>query len=133
MKPEEKQQKMMELQIMNQQGEQLKGQLDQMEEQMNNLQRLEESLSSLEKEKIGNSMFTPISSGVFMRTSLEDNKKVLISVGAGVVVEKSLVDAKEMMKEQEKKMELVLLQIRNEMNRFIESAANIEKELSETQ
>jgi prefoldin alpha subunit len=131
MKDQEKQQKMMELQILNQQSEQLKRQLTEMEEQMLNLRTLGDSLNNLNKEKIGNKMFTPLSSGVYVKTSLEDNREVLVAVGAGVVVKKKIEDATEMLKEQEKKMELILIQIREESEKFTTSAANIERELSE--
>ena len=38
-----------------------------------------------------------------------------------------------MLKEQEKKMELIIMQIQNEFEKFISSAANLEKELSAAQ
>ena len=128
-----KQQKMMELQILNQQSEQLRQQLANLEEQMSNLKNLEESLGALGKEEVGKEMFSPLSSGIFMKTNLRDNKEVLVAVGAGVVVQKSVKEAGDMLKDQEKKMELVLIQVRDEFEKFANSAATIEKELSEGQ
>ncbi|MAF51125.1 MAG: prefoldin subunit alpha [Nanoarchaeota archaeon] len=133
MNDEEKQQKMMELQIMNQQSEQLRQQLAGLEEQMANLRNLEESLSNLEKEKVGKNMYTPLSSGVFVKARLEDNKEVLVAVGAGVVVKKNVKEARSMLKDQEKKMELVLMQVKGEFEKYATSAANIEHELSQSQ
>ena len=120
MKDEEKQQKMMELQILNQQSEQLRQQLVNLEEQMENLKNLERSLEVLEKEEIGREIYSPLSSGVFMKTSLKDNKEVLNAVGAGVIVKKSVKDARDMLKDQEKKMELVLMQVKDEFEKFEE-------------
>tara|TARA_Y100000034_G_C6867275_1_gene395426 strand:+ start:1206 stop:1607 length:402 start_codon:yes stop_codon:yes gene_type:complete len=130
MKEEDKQQKMMELQILNQQSEQIRMQLANMEEQMENLARLRESLDQIKDTKTDNKMFTPLSSGVYVKTSLNDNKEVLVAVGAGVFVRKQVKDAKDMLKEQEKKMELLLSQTKKEFESFATSAMNIEKELS---
>jgi len=133
MKDDEKQQKMIELHILNQQGEQLKQHLEHLTEQMANLRQLGENLEAIENEKEGKKMYSPLSSGVFVQTELKDNKEVLVGIGAGVVVKKSIKDTKDMLKEQEKKMELIIMQIQNEFEKFISSAANLEKELSEAQ
>jgi prefoldin alpha subunit len=133
MNDQEKQQKMMQLQIMNQQGEQLKQQLMQFEEQMANLNMLQESLKVLEKTEVGNEMYTPLSSGVFVNAELKENKHVLISVGAGIVIKKKIEDAQRMLEDQGKKMELVVKQVRDEFEKFVNSARTIETELSESQ
>lgn len=133
MNDQEKQQKMMQLQIMNQQGEQLKQQLMQFEEQMANLNMLQESLKVLEKTEVGNEMYTPLSSGVFVNAELKENKHVLISVGAGIIIKKKIEDAQRMLEDQEKKMELVVKQVRDEFEKFVNSAKTIETELSEGQ
>ncbi len=133
MKDNEKQQKMMELHILNQQGEQLRQHLEHLTEQISNLRQLEENLEAIENEKKGRKMFSPLSSGVFVETELKDNKEVLIAVGAGVVVKKNIKEARDMLKEQEKKMELIIMQIQNEFEKFASSAVNIEEELSAAQ
>lgn len=133
MKDEEKQQKMIELQILNQHGEQLRQHLAHLEEQMSNLNKLKENLDAVENEKIGREMYSPLSSGVFVKTGLRDNKEVLVGVGAGVVVRKSIKDTKEMLRDQEVKMGLIINQIKREFERFINSAVEIEKGLSAAQ
>ena len=133
MKDNEKQQKMVELHILNQQGEQLRQHLEHLTEQISNLRQLEENLEAIENEKEGRKMFSPLSSGVFVQTELKNNKEVLIAVGAGVVVKKNIKEARDMLKEQERKMELIIIQIQNEFEKFASAAANIEKELSTSQ
>lgn len=133
MNEEEKQQKLIELQILNQQGEQLRQHLIYLEEQMDNLKKLKGNLDSIEKEKNGKEMYMPLSSGVFIKTELKDNDEVLVGVGAGVIVKKKIKDAKEMLIDQENKMGLVIAQLRNEFEKFVNSAVNIEKELSAAQ
>ncbi|MBU2639568.1 MAG: prefoldin subunit alpha [Nanoarchaeota archaeon] len=133
MKEEEKQQKMIQLQILAQQAEQIRMQLGNMEEQMDNLRRLSESLEHVEKEKLDNEMFSPLSSGVYIKTNLKDNKEVLVAVGANVFVKKSISETKDLLKEQEKKMELLLNQTKKEFENFANSAMQLEKELSQSQ
>tara|TARA_Y100000034_G_scaffold135343_1_gene206891 strand:+ start:439 stop:840 length:402 start_codon:yes stop_codon:yes gene_type:complete len=130
MKQEEKQQKMVELQIMNQQADQIRQQLMGLEEQMESLSKLDASLEAVDNEEVGKKMFSPLSSGVYIKTSLRDNKEVLVAVGAGVVVKKSVKDARDMIQEQGKKMELIISQMKGDFEKFTTNAMNIEKELS---
>jgi len=130
---ENQQQKMIELQILNQQAEQLRQYLTQLEEQLENVKNLQESLDAIENEKIGKEMYSPLSSGIFVKTELKENKEVLVAVGAGVIVKKNVKDAKKLLKEQENKMELIFNNYKEQFERFAVSAANIEKELSEEQ
>ena len=133
MNEEQKQQKLIELQIFNQQGEQLRQHLIYLEEQMENLKKLKENLDAIEKEKNGKEMYMPLSSGVFVKTELKDNDEILVGVGAGVIVKKRIKDAKEMLIDQENKMGLVITQLRNEFEKFVNSAIDIEKDLSAAQ
>jgi len=133
MKEEEKQQKMIQLQILAQQAEQIRMQLGNMEEQMDSLRRLSESLEHVEKEKLDNEMFSPLSSGVYVKTILKDTNEVLVAVGANVFVKKSIKETKDLLKEQEKKMELLLDHTKREFENFANSAMGIEKELNQSQ
>ena len=133
MNDEQRQQRLIELQIFNQQGEQLRQHLIYLEEQMDNLKKLKENLDAISKENNGKEMYMPLSSGVFVKTELKDNDEVLVGIGAGVVVKKKIKDAQEMLVDQENKMRLVIMQLRNEFEKFVNSAVDIEKELSAEQ
>jgi prefoldin alpha subunit len=53
------------------------------------------TLEGLEKEKEDVPLFVPIGGGSYIRAKLESAEKVIVGMGAGVSVEKSLSEAKE--------------------------------------
>ncbi|MGD8505419.1 MAG: prefoldin subunit alpha [Candidatus Bathyarchaeota archaeon] len=53
------------------------------------------TLEGLEKEKKDLPLFVPIGGGSYIRAKLESAEKVIVGMGAGVSVEKSLSEAKE--------------------------------------
>jgi prefoldin alpha subunit len=53
------------------------------------------TLEGLEKEKKDVPLFVPIGGGSYIRAKLESAEKVIVGMGAGVSVEKSLSEAKE--------------------------------------
>lgn len=53
------------------------------------------TLEGLEKEKEDVPLFVPIGGGSYIRAKLESAEKIIVGMGAGVSVEKSLSEAKE--------------------------------------
>lgn len=53
------------------------------------------TLEGLEKEKEDVPLFVPIGGGSYIRAKLESAEKVIVGMGAGVSVEKSIIEAKE--------------------------------------
>lgn len=56
------------------------------------------TLEGLEKEKEDSELLVPVGGSSFVRTKLADPNKVIVGVGAGVSIEKTLPDAKEITK-----------------------------------
>lgn len=59
------------------------------------LNQAKATLEGLEKEKEDTPLFVPIGGGSFIRAKLESADKVIVGMGAGVSVEKTLSEAKE--------------------------------------
>ncbi len=53
------------------------------------------TLGGLEKEDDDASLFVPIGGGSYIRAKLESTEKIIVGMGAGISVEKSLSEAKE--------------------------------------
>jgi len=53
------------------------------------------TLEGVEKEKEGASFFVPIGGGSYVRAKLESADKVIVGVGAGVAIERTIGEAKE--------------------------------------
>ena len=93
-----------QLDILNQQSETIKVSL-------NELNSAEETLKSIEGKK-GTETFVPIGAGSFVITELKDTDEVIVGLGAGAAVKKSVNEAKEDISSQKKELE----ELMNKMN-----------------
>lgn len=115
MEKEELQKKFLTLQILNEQAKQLQQQLILLEQQFAELSVLQESLNEIEKTKENSEILTPLGGGVFLRTKLQDNKKVLVNVGANVNLEKSVEETNILISMQIEEIKKILIQINGEL------------------
>jgi len=83
-----------------------------------------ETMDSLKENRIGTEILVPIGSNSFVRTELKDNKKVIVGIGAGISVEKTIDEAKEILKLRSKELE-------NTMNKLQSAVAEIKNKLLE--
>ncbi|HDH40872.1 MAG TPA: prefoldin subunit alpha [Candidatus Altiarchaeales archaeon] len=83
-----------------------------------------ETMDSLKENRIGTEILVPIGSNSFVRTELKDNKKVIVGIGAGISVEKTIDEAKEILKLRNKELE-------NTMNKLQSAVAEIKNKLLE--
>ena len=56
------------------------------------------TLEGLEKNKTGSELLVPVGGSSYIRASLQDPDKVIVGIGAGVSVEKTTQEAKEIIK-----------------------------------
>ncbi|MBN1386187.1 prefoldin subunit alpha [Candidatus Woesearchaeota archaeon] len=119
------QSKYMELQMINQQMQQLEHQFGKIEEQRIEIEQVLESLELLKGADVGSEILVPVSSGIFSKASLVDNRNLLINVGAGVVVEKDVDGAKELVENQRTE----ILKFQQEVGRQMELLASKSQEL----
>ena len=98
-----------------------------------------ETLEGVEKEKEGASFFVPIGGGSFIKAALLSADKVIVGIGAGVSVEKTVVEAKDglgkRIKDFEKTRESiqqqlsqVIQRLEEDRSRFQELAAKLSEE-----
>lgn len=85
-----------ELQVLHSQAQLIAEQLDRIDSSLMEIEYLKNSLDEFNQIKKGTEIFTPMSNGIFIKSKLEDSSSLLINVGNGVVVEKSVVDAKKL-------------------------------------
>lgn len=83
------------------------------------------AVEAMEKAEEGQEMFVPIGSGSFVHAKLASREKVVLNIGAGVSIEKTVADAREALKvrkaevsEASKKLSDVLSKIDQEMQKI---------------
>ena len=63
------------------------------------------NLEGLEKEKIETSLLVPIGGGSYIKAKIESTEKIVVGIGAGVAVEKTFNEAKEILSKRIEELE----------------------------
>jgi len=63
------------------------------------------NLEGLEKEKIETSLLVPIGGGSYVKAKIESTEKIVVGIGAGVAVEKTFNEAKEILSKRIEELE----------------------------
>jgi len=94
------QQKYMQLQMLDQHLKQIRQQLEAVQSQMADVQTVLFALDDVSKAKIGSEILVPLSSGIFVKAELKENRSLNVNVGSNTVVEKSVQDTKALLDRQ---------------------------------
>jgi prefoldin alpha subunit len=124
--------KYMEMQFLDQQMKQIEDHLKTVEDQEADVLVTKDALENFSKLKEGDETLMPLSNGIFARASLKDNKRLLVNVGNGVVVEKTIPDTIALMDEQLKELTRYKLKLTEKMDGFTDKVRDIEKFLQES-
>lgn len=86
-----------ELRLLEQTAEAVKSRINMVNAVITDLTYANRTLEGLEKEK-NPELFVPIGGSSYIKTNLEDHDKVIVGMGAGVSVEKTWQEAKDIVK-----------------------------------
>ncbi len=106
------QQEMQELQKGMQQIQQ---QLQFLQQQKIELEHLTDSLAELQKNQKGQEVLVPFGAGIFIKAKIEDTSKVILNVGAQVVVEKNIGDTLMLVTRQSKELHTIEQSMQEEL------------------
>ncbi len=92
------------------------------------LEENRQALGALEglKGAQGSALF-PVGGGVYVKGKTEDAQHVLMEVGAGVVLEKTVEEAKALLGERKKKLEEASVKLQETLQRTVQKLAEIEE------
>ena len=130
MNEEQLREKYFELQMTAEQVKQMQQQLAQIEAK---LMEMDSHVLSLAEMK-GNpkaEILAPIVDGIFVKTRLLEEDKVIINVGAGVCVEKKIDDAIALMKEKQSEVRLAAAELQSETQSGKQALEKLEKEFGQ--
>ncbi len=88
-----------ELQLLNSQAQMIAQQLDHIESSLLEIEYVKNALDEMKKTKEGSELLAPLSSGIFVKATAQPVDTLLVNVGNGVVVEKSIADTKALLDE----------------------------------
>ncbi|GEM_PF-1981410 len=112
MNKEEIQKRYLELQDFSLQLKQLQEQLASLEAQIFEMQRTKESIEDLESMRAKKEILIPISNGIYTKAELNSSDKLLVNIGADLMVNKSFEDTKKLINEQIQELGRII----NELN-----------------
>jgi len=87
-----------ELRFLEQTAEAVQSRINMVDAALTDLTYANMSLEGIEKEKENSALLVPIGGNSYIRAKLENPDKIVVGIGAGVSVEKTLPETKEIMK-----------------------------------
>lgn len=123
------QRKYVQLQLLKQELNTYVEQKNALDEKLNELAATVEALKRLESINKGDEIWSPFGSGAFVRSDIKDTERVLVAVGAGVVLREKRERAVEIIETRRKELEEADRQLMQEATKLAQQAAGIEKEL----
>jgi prefoldin alpha subunit len=127
---EEKLQKQyMQFQMLQQQIEHISQQAELLSEQNAELDISKEAISSLTKMETDNEVLASIADGIFIKTKLSDNQKLIVNVGSEVTVEKSVPEVIALLEKQQTKIRKNQVAADSMLHEFSEQAMKIYQDL----
>jgi prefoldin alpha subunit len=128
---QEMKQAYMEYQMVQQHVTQLQKQIETVQEQLQDIANVIANLDEMKKVKEGSEMLVPVANGVFMKTTLVDNKDLLVNVGGNTTVKKSFSEVGEMLVKQQKEMEEIYAQLVVQFQQLHSQSEKLEQGIQE--
>jgi prefoldin alpha subunit len=110
----------MELRYFEQTAEALQQRLSMMNAAMTDLSYANLTLESIGQEKESAEMMVPIGGSSYINVKLANPDKVLVGMGAGVSVEKTLPEAKDILKQRVDELEKTRVQAQQQFSQLVE-------------
>lgn len=125
---EEVKRKYLELQMTAEQMKQMQSQLQVIEGKLNELQASMESIDEL-KGKKDSELLTPIADGIFLKTVLKDTDEVIMNVGAGICINKTLDESKQLLMERHTEIKQYAQELLQQLENTAASIKKMEEDL----
>ena len=127
--PKEVKQKYMELQMIQHQMQQIQQQVQALESQAGEMDIVQQALDDFASSKPGSDSFVTLTPGLFVKAKLLETDKVLLNVGAGATVQKSIPEAKEIIAAQGVELRKLQQELTEQMGKITERAEKLQEEL----
>lgn len=121
--------KYIEYQMIEQQLKQMQEQMEKFEQQIAEIQTIAEQLDELKNAKVGSETLVPIANGIFVKGKLLETDDVVVNVGAGVAVKKSVEDTKKLLHEQAAEIQNYKMQVAAQLEQMTGMGRKLEEEL----
>ena len=111
------------------QAEQIQMQLEFINQTIATLQVTEETVENLDKLEDGQDFLLPLGNFAFLKAKIVDTSKVLVNVGANIVLEKTIAKAKEDFEQRLEDLNKIQIQLRQAMQQVMQQMQKIRAEI----
>lgn len=126
----ELQEKYLELQLISNQINQIQKQAQLLDNQLSELDSVNLGLSDFGEIEKGTEILVPLSSGIYAKAELKDNKDLVVNVGSNVFIRKDIPNTKKIINAQLDEIRKLREQMVTDIKRLIIRAGAIEEEIS---
>ncbi len=126
---EELQQKFVLYQMLNQRLEEIKSHLDQVQQRMIELETTNQAVEDMSSIKKESEVLIPLGSGLYTYGKSSSVEKILVDIGAGVMVKKDVNDAKKKIEDNKKEVEHALESMQKEATAIVNKMNELGEEL----
>lgn len=128
---EEKLQKLyVEFQMLSQHIKQLEEKTTALNNQLMDLAVTNQSLEEMKKLKQGTEILVPLSSGIYTKAEIKDNKNVIVNVGSNVTTIKDIDSTKKLIEDQIEEVKNLHERLVNELQNNTSKAAILEEQIN---
>ena len=127
--PKEVKQKYLELQLIQRQVQQIQQQIQALEAQAGEMDVVLQALDDFSRAKQGSESFVTLTPGLFVKAKLEKTDSVLLNVGGGAVVQKSIPDAKNVVAGQTVELMKLQQELTEQLQKLADHAEKVQEEL----
>ncbi|MBW2977081.1 prefoldin subunit alpha [Candidatus Woesearchaeota archaeon] len=121
----------LEFQILDQQIKQLEKQGTMLSSQLMELVATSQSLEEMKNVKENTEILVPLSSGIYAKAELKDNKKFIVNVGSNTAVAKDIGTTKQLIETQINEIQKLQEGLTKKLQDYTYKAALLEQEISE--
>jgi len=126
---EEVRQKYLEFQMMQHQIQQIQQQVQALEQQAGEMDIVQQALDDFAMSKVGSPAVVTLTPGLFVKAKLEETDKVLLNVGGGAVVQKTVPEAKKVIAAQSTELRKLQEELAEQLQKLASNAGKAQEEL----
>jgi len=87
-------------------------------------------MHDITKVDVGSEILVPITNGIFVKGTLNEKENVIVNIGAQTAVNKTIADARELLEQQFREVENVVIQLTQDLQQLHAQAQQVEQELA---
>tara|TARA_Y100000034_G_C6631653_1_gene275780 strand:- start:80 stop:493 length:414 start_codon:yes stop_codon:yes gene_type:complete len=122
-----------QFQMLQQHIEQITQHVELLNQQNSDLEIYKDAINQLQKVNVDTEILAPIARGIFIKSVLKDNQKLIVNVGANVTVEKTVPEVVNLLEEQKRELTKKIVEAEVMLQEFQNQAMKIYQDIEKSQ